>query len=294
MSGRNVIIAICLLAGAAASRGDSINLGAAGNFGILGLNNGTVTINSATSITGDVGYSNGVVSNTNQKVDSFNGTVYVHSGATFNYTPATFNPSGGFVIGGAADGLLNQANSDALSASSTYFGLGVTQTLGAINDTSVLVNSTGAVNVISISSINLNSDHFTINSRAGFNDLFIFNVTGSFDWSQSIADGTALPGNILWNFPNASSINVNKQATVFEGTILAPTGSVIYHNPATFTGSIVALNIDLHSDFNMSQPPVPADSSTPLPTAALGGLALFALAMAQRGWRGRLTGLAAQ
>jgi hypothetical protein len=294
MFGRNVIIAICLLAGAAASRGDSINLGEAGNFAVLGLNNGTVTINSATSITGNVGYSNGVISNTNQKVDSFTGTVYVHSGATFNYTAATFNPSGGIVIGGAANTKLDQANADAASASTFYSGLALSPMqplLGVINDTSVTVNSTGAVNVISISSINLNSDHFTINSRAGFDDLFIFKVTGSFDWSQSIADGTALPGNILWYFPNASNINVNKQATVFEGTILAPTGSVIYHNPATFTGSIVALNIDLHSDFNMTQ--APQDASTPLPLASVGGLTLLALTMGQRRWR-RRTDLAVQ
>jgi hypothetical protein len=30
---------------------------------------------------------------------------------------------------------------------------------------------------------------------------------------------------------------------------------VIYHNPATFTGRIIAENIDVHSDFNITSPP---------------------------------------
>ena len=57
----------------------SDKLGAASQFALLALNNGNMTINSATSITGNVGYSNGVTSTTNQKVSTFNGTAYLDS-----------------------------------------------------------------------------------------------------------------------------------------------------------------------------------------------------------------------
>jgi len=76
---------------------------------------------------------------------------------------------------------------------------------------------------------------------------------------------------------NAVDIKVNKAGTAFNGTILAPTGSVEYHNPATFNGRIIAQSIDLHSDFNIAGPTV---SAIPLPATLpllLGALALFGL-----------------
>ena len=236
-------------------------LGAADNFALLALSGGTMSINSATSITGNVGYSAGVTSTTNQKVDSFIGTAYVHSTATFNYAAATFAPSGGIVMGGAANTLLNQVNTDAAAAAVFFAGLPATASLGNLT-TSQSFTAAGDVNVYDISSINLNTATWTL--TGDYDDLFLFRVAGSLDWSdaQTVLNGVS-PNQVLFYFPNASAITINKADNIFIGTILAPTGSVEYHNPATFNGAIIAKNIDVHSDFNISKPhaEVPEGSS---------------------------------
>ncbi len=245
-------------------------LGAANNFALLALDNGTMSVNSATSITGNVGYSAGVTSSTNQKVGSFNGTAFVHSTATFS-NASTFAPSGGIVIGGAADTLLNQANADAAAAALFFAGLPSSASLGSLT-TSQIFTAAGDVNVFDIASVNLNAATWTLNGDS--NDLFLFRVTGSFDWShaQAILNGVS-PSQVLFYFPNASSININKDDNIFIGTILAPTGAVDYHNPATFDGAIIAANIDVHSDFNISnQTQVPEPPSVALLALALLGL----------------------
>ena len=85
---------------------------------------------------------------------------------------------------------------------------------------------------------------------------------------------------LLWYFPTANShILINKDSTVFNGTILAPfttsANPVTYHNPATFNGAILARDIDVHSDFNINWVPFPEPSS-------LVGLALIGSAMIVR------------
>ena len=67
---------------------------------------------------------------------------------------------------------------------------------------------------------------------------------------------------------------INKDASVFRGTILAPSGSVEYHNPATFEGAIIAKNIDLHSAFNVTHTSfdtIPEPSTSLLFLMSLGG-----------------------
>jgi choice-of-anchor A domain-containing protein len=249
-----------------------VDLGAAGDFAVLGLQNGTVIINSATSLVGNVGYCWNQVSTTNQKVDFFTGAAYVHSTATFNHTPATFAPSAGIHFGSSeatVDPYLDQAHTDALAASAAATVLPPTHVLGVLGDNdSRTVNSTGPVNVVSISSLDYNSDHLDFVTRPGFEDFFIVNVSGDFAFSQSQINLVGVgPGHVLFNFPNASNIDINKSSTIFFGTILAPLGDLTYHNPATFEGAIIALHINLHSDFNLShvpfgEGPVPVESTT--------------------------------
>jgi hypothetical protein len=241
---------------------------------------GTATINSSTSIIGNVGYGQWTTSTTNQKVDTFTGTVDVHStvaptgapGANWDYTAATFAPSGGVHYGSnepAVETLLNNARTAALATAGQVQALSPTQTIASINDTSATITSTGAINVIDIGVINLNSDTITFQSRPGFMDTFIIRTSGSFDVSQStIAMNGTDAGHLLWYFPTAGShILVNKDSTVFNGTILAPftnAGSpVVYHNPATFNGAIIARDFDVHSDFNINQVPFTPDLPEP-------------------------------
>lgn len=256
---RFVAAAVMLLLPSVAMSADPLNLGTSSYFAILGLNGGSVIINSGRTLAGNVGYCAGVVSHTNQKVDTFIGGVYVHSTADFNYTPATFAPSDGFHFGSTNPGVdsqLNQAYLDALAASAAATALTPTQVLGVLGDgDSRVINSTGPVNVISITSLNYNSDHMDFVSRPGFTDYFIVNVYGNFYFSQSVINTIGTDWmHILWNFPGPASIDLNKASNEFSGTILAPLGNVTYHNPATFYGRIIAPYIYLHSDFNLETP----------------------------------------
>jgi choice-of-anchor A domain-containing protein len=266
-----------LIAVAVASSARAVTiLSPADQFVLLGIggedatHRGSVSINSSTSIIGNVCYNRFTTSTVNQKIDTFTGTSYVHSevaptgapGAFWDFAAATYVPSGGIQYGSAnaaVDTLLQNARTSALAASSFYGGLGATQSFASINDVSQLISSTGSLNVIDIGLLNLNSDTLTLSGRPGFTDTFIIRATGSFDVSQStIALVNTDAAHILWYFPTADShILINKDSTVFNGTILAPfttlANPVTYHNPATFNGAIIARDIDVHSDFNINQ-----------------------------------------
>jgi parallel beta-helix repeat protein len=242
--------------------GGGVTLGEAATFGILGLNGGTVSINSATKIVGDVGYSKGVTSTINQKAEDFQGTALVHSQvASFAYTDKNYKPTGGIVRGGAADARLDRANADALVTSAQIAAMTANVNLGSINDSSRSVGAIDGVattTVVAINSLNMNSD--VLEFKGDAQDYFLINVAGNFDFSQSEVrlTGGITANHILFNFANASTVVLNKDKNIWNGTILAPTGSVEYHNPATFNGAIVAKNITLHSYFNLTHKPFAA------------------------------------
>ncbi len=224
-------------------------------FGLLGLNGGTFTINSSINLIADVGYSKLINSTTNQKINNFTGRAYVHSQVTnFVYTAATYRPTGGIVRNNAAaNAKLDAANANAITISNNYAGFTPNYTFGTVT-TNQTINSVANNTVVQISSLDYNSKILTLNGTPGEDDGFIINVLGSFDFSQSkIQLNNVRPERVIFNFPNPSAITINKASNVFRGTILAPTGSVIYHNPASFEGSIIALNIAVHSDFNLTQ-----------------------------------------
>ena len=286
-SNRKFAVALCAgLALWSPTAGATPFIGSAADFAVLGLEGGEVIINSATSITGNVGYSANVTSNTNQKVDSFNGAAFVHSTATFSHTPATFAPSDGLFVGGSADAKLDQANADALSAASFLAGLAATHaSLGTVGDgDDISLTSVGSLNVVEIASLKHKED--TITLTGGANDVFVFNVAGDWDYdnSQIVLNGISA-GNVIFNFTASNAeINIGKAGTVFRGTILAINGEVDYHNPATFDGRIIADNINLHSDFNLSV----SETSEQLSEPGLGVLiAVAALQVFRRGFRPR-------
>lgn len=263
--GAGSLVALGLLASPALATGPLPSLAPASDFAILALGgtisaNGQATINSSTSILGDVGYGAYTSSTTNQKVDLLVGTVWVSSTANFSYTPATYAPTGGIrfgtgLAGDPVDAKLNAATAIAISMGPIFGALTPTLSLGALSSNAV-ITSTGDVNVISISSVSYNSNALTLHSRPGHTDTFVLNVSGNFDFAQSdiLLSGTDA-SHVLFNFTGANAqITVNKSNTTFNGTILAPLigQSVIYHNPATFNGAIYAYNINLHSDFNIN------------------------------------------
>ncbi|ELS00585.1 Protein of unknown function (DUF3494) [Xenococcus sp. PCC 7305] len=234
---------------------DSITLGEASNYAIFGLKDGTVIINSATQVNGNIGYGENVESLTNQKIgenNDWSGTAYIHSSSNFNYTDKNFIPSNGIIDDGSFDNELQQANSDAIASSAQIAGLAPNHVLGALgDDDNLILNSKGNLNVISLTSLSYNYD--TLELVGDSDDYFIFNITGDFDCSGCEIELTGVsPEHVLFNFPNQSTININKSDTIFRGTILAPSSDVLYHNPAVFEGAIVAKNINVHSDFNLT------------------------------------------
>ncbi len=233
-------------------------IGEAAQFAILGLEGGSIIINSATNIYGDIGYSANVTSIDNKKAGNdgpFTGTVYVHgSVAQFSYDAQNFLPSGGIVQNNTThNARLNQANIDAVAKSTLFAGKTPNVILGALGDNdNKTVNRVGPTTVVQIASLNYNYDVLTLVGQAGQDDAFIINVLGDFLFSGSeIRLVNIRPEMVVFNFPNASTISLNKSANIFNGTILAPTSSVEYHNPASFNGAIIALNITVHSDFNI-------------------------------------------
>lgn len=276
----------------------SINLGTAADFTILALENGRLSINSATSLTGNVGYSAGVITVEAQKVDTFTGTAFVNSGfatTSFNnkYVAATFAPSGGIQYGpGLVDNKLHQANLDAMNAASFYAGLipagGSARDLGNLGDNdNRTLNGTGlGLNIYRLGSLNYNSDVLTL--IGGANDVFVFDVTGNFDFSQSqiVLTGGITANNVLFNFLTGSSghVDLNKAANEFYGTILSPSAPIDYHNPATFVGRLIGTNITLHSDFNLQGPGNQPGGSVPDTgsTLALMGIGMAMLVAVKR------------
>lgn len=257
-------------------------VGLTDEFVVLVLEGGDLTINSSRSLVGNVGYSRNVTSATNQKVDSFVGSALVHSTATFDHTPATFDPTGGILTGSSVDDRLDRANADARRLSRDLGALTPTHDLGALGDgDSTRVVSVGDRNVIRLTSLSFKEDFLELVGDA--NDMFIFNVLDNFKFAASeIVLSGVRPENVVFNFPSPSEVMIDllKAETVFMGTILAPSGVVDYHNPATFKGTMIASSINLHSDFNMeSITPIPLPGALPLLVSGLGLLLGFT------GWR---------
>ena len=249
----------------------TFNFTQANSYALLGLNGGNVSVNSATAVTGDFGYSRNSTSTTNQKIGEdffgqWKGTAYVHSAVgTFQYTDKNYIPNGGIVTSPAQDARLDTANAEALAASAQLAALTTTINAGAINDTSAtwgVVNGVANLNVVQVNSLNMNSD--VLELRGDEQDYFVINVLGNFDFSQSEVrlTGGLTANHVIFNFPTAGTqtrdVLLNKASTIFNGTILAPDldgFAVEYHNPASFTGAIIAKNITVHSDFNLNHAP---------------------------------------
>ena len=234
-------------------------------FGLLALNDGTLSINSATNFIGDVGYSRGVNSTMNQKIGDtgvFSGSAQVHGAvAAFAYA-ANYLPQAGIQgypgASSAVNSRLNAANDYAQSAAALFGAMAANVTLGTLNDNdSRNVNRTGPLTVVQISSLNYDSDYLQLTGNAGQDDTFIINVDGPFNFSQSeIRLVNVRPNRVLFNFRTDAVVLINKSASKFYGTILNPLGTVEYHNPAVFNGSIIARNITVHSSFNLTAAPL--------------------------------------
>jgi hypothetical protein len=248
-----------------------LGLGAAGSFAVLGINGGVVNLNSS-SIVGNVGLGPNETSSLQKTTVTGQFLYDPTSTPDLSRLNNNFNVSGGVVT---TD--LSQAAADANAASSADAALTPTQTLGNVT-TSVTVTGNGGTNVVAMSSLTYGSGG-TLTLQGGANDVFIINVAGGFTFYQgTIAlSGGVTADHVLFNFPTTGSlIDLSKSNNVINGTFLAPSRNVNYHNPAFFHGAIVAQGVSIHSSGDLSyvgfNPPSDSRSGAVLDESSGAGL----------------------
>ena len=210
-----------------------VSLGAAGQFGVLGLQNTQVT-NLIAQIDGNEGVSQG-----GALQNSFFSKITGNVSESLSRQLSGAGKLVGSVTANAA--LLATVDSSALAASSQAAALTPTQTLGTIAH-STTVTGNGGLNVIAINGNIQNSLILSGNS----NDIFIVNVTGNVDLSGSETLGLAggvTADHVLYNFTDhGGTINILSNSAV-NGTLLALHDDIIVDG--TFNGEIIGGGAEL-------------------------------------------------
>jgi len=273
-----IALAICPNPAAA----DTLNLGTAGQFSVFGINGGTVNINDSNPdtsiITGNVGIGPGESATLNKVTIA--GNLLIDSTAGSVTYGSQFNITGTIQTGVNLSG----AATDAITRSAFYAALPVPagHALGVLGDNdSRSLTGNGGTNVYSITSLNYNSDFLDLTGTA--TDVFIFNVAGTFMWSQSDVILHGISANqVLFNFLGADpvsgdSVEINKSDTDFSGIVLGVNRSIRYHNDAHFVGNIIGKNITIDSGASLTGVTVPVGTpgEVPLPSTAWAGLGLM-------------------
>jgi hypothetical protein len=250
----------CLLLTTVA-HGTNIDLGVLTNYTVVGQS--SVIINSCTSFTGNVAIGGGTGTLAKCKPD---GTVYIATGASPSISTKDFVPTGGFTYGQDLSAVFA-----AMDAKSAYYGgLAPTQTFTSLNSTRTLTGN-GGMNVINVGSVALNGMTLTLSGSA--NDVFIINVSGTFNFSQStmVLNGVNA-SNILFNLvgsPGGTDV-LNKSTSTFYGFVLGPDRNITIHNPFPFDGRVYANTINIHSDAIITSLDPPAPVPEPAAFVLLG------------------------
>src|SRR5262245_27843686 len=192
-----------------------LGLGAAGTFGVLEINGGSLILNSS-HLVGDVGLGPNATS-VLQKTD-VTGTFVADPSAQVDLS----NYGGDFTVtGGVVVQTLSQAQADANAASAAYAALTPTQSFGSLTSSTTVVGN-GGTNVIAVGSLAYNSKTLTISG--GANDVFVFNVSGGFTFADSkiVLAGGVTASHVIFNFPTAGpTIKLSKSTNTVNGTFLA-------------------------------------------------------------------------
>lgn len=136
------------------------------------------------------------------------------------------------------------------------------------------------------------------NFNLGTASTLVINVTGStVNFSTGNFNTVGFVNDIIWNFVDATSIDLSNMGGTFQGTILAPKATLTIRNRQingnVYTHDLIASSAEFHlnpyqgfNPLNSSDPGVDA-SPIPLPSALpLGGIGLLIL-VGQRAWNSR-------
>jgi len=256
-------------------------LGAAGNWAVLEVGTGSVTMNGG-SVVGNVGVTGGSFTLTGGTI---NGSADLGTGVIFTHT-------GGSVTGSINTKFdLSSAVSAAQGASTAFTALKATQSVanGQINASTIInaLNS-GGLNVIDLSGITLNGQVLTLSGSAGTE--FVLNDSGAMtlNTAQIVLTGGLSANDVVFNDTGAGSVTIT--GGVVDGTILAPNASVTMAsgrvNGEIIGGSSVTLTGGQVVDAPAPGPVIGAG----LPAfALLGGGFLLAWRLRRRAERGQLS-----
>ena len=216
-----------LLVGGNAS---NLNLGVAGSVGKIGG-----TLSETAGSNGTVIESGGAGSGW---LGANGGTITTGKGAGF---------SAPLVAGISAESAKLDADLKALSQSlagmSATSGNSVTNLYGAL--TLNAVNDGSGVSVFTLNEAALNAWQFTLNV-ADPTLTVIFNITGdgNYNWNSSLAGAlnAGFAGNVIWNFADATALNINQSVY---GSILAPLAQI--NANSLLTGSVVGAGLKANS-----------------------------------------------
>jgi choice-of-anchor A domain-containing protein len=219
-----------LVFGSSPARADSLGLGGAGNFAVLGLLNTDLNFSNDT-VTGNVGLS-GTATLDNKAPSTIKGNVFKDATATVT--------NAGTITGSIITQSMTSINSDATTASTTYKNLAATQTFGSLSANTTITGN-GGVNVIKINGdINFGgSDKLVLTGTMA--DIFIVNITGTLTANGSAMlglGGGVTAGHVLYNFIGASGdVSLQVGNTVF-GTLLGPNYS-FSNADGTYNGALI-------------------------------------------------------
>jgi hypothetical protein len=175
-----------------------------------------------------------------------NGKVFIDTSATPD-VHSDFSATGGIFFGQN----LSQDKADVLALSTQIAGMAPTQTFGNITGTTTITR-TGALNVISVNSINLTKTSLTLSGNS--TDTFLINVTSPtalfvLNNSKILLSGGLTPNHVLLNFPGTGgNLQIYKASStpVVNGTLLAPQRDITIDNPPV-VGSFIGSTINIHS-----------------------------------------------
>jgi len=235
------------------------------------------------NISGNVGISHGAEGKV--KDASLIGKVDVY-GSTSNFEIE--NTPGVYLIdsSSAINTSLNDANSDledlvdyynGLAANSYVSGDTASGTSTKLNKVDLTLTSTQAVNVFDFKEIKFDKNTISLNSRTGYNDLFVIRIEDKLASSLTLMSGVD-PSQVVWLI-NDGDATANHGDPIlggysFEGTIINLEGKVTIGGEGQFSGQVYAKEIKLGSDGSfVTVVTVPEPSSTAL--LGLGALGLL-------------------
>jgi hypothetical protein len=213
-----------------------VSLGVAGNYVVLEIGNGNVSVANASnagSINGNVGVGGGNFSDSGTPIT---GNVVTDSAATLNPNVAA-NVSGIITQNSAT---LSAAALAADNASTTAAGLTPTGTSTLITNGSITLNGgTYALSGGVYDLTNLVLNGAILDLTAG--ETYVFNISGSLSLNQSeILDSTG--ADVLFNITGTQGVQLAgglNDESVLDGTVLAPDASISV-TPGMVVGEIIS------------------------------------------------------